>query len=165
MERFMRPLVLLALYASLDAAVVPTWGVAQSRSMRQGRALSPSRLSLAAIRGGAPSTEGIPILAGAAPIPGDGKVFLKLSINYGVDGGSIVAVGPSSCFGTGDIHKGESQPPYVARVLVLVQPQPDFLFASMFCVRSLESLSCGESLTRRVCACGASAQTAEEGRW
>ena len=117
MERFMRPLVLLVLYASLDAAVVPTWGVAPSRSMRipSARALSPSRLSLAAIRGGAPSTEGIPILAGAAPTPGDGKVSLKLSLNYGVDGGSIVAVGPSSCFGTGDIHKGESQPPHIAR--------------------------------------------------
>jgi len=111
MERFMRPLVLLALYASLDAAVVPTWGAAPGRSLRlsPSRALSPSRLSLVAIRGGAPSTEGIPLLAGAAPTPEDGKVFLKLSLNYGVDGGSIVAVGPSSCFGNGDIHKGESQ--------------------------------------------------------
>ena len=36
----------------------------------------------------------------------DGTVTLKLMINYGVDGGSIVAVGPASCFGSGDINKG-----------------------------------------------------------
>jgi hypothetical protein len=33
-------------------------------------------------------------------------VTLKLVINYGVDGGSIVVVGPASCFGSGDINKG-----------------------------------------------------------
>ena len=36
----------------------------------------------------------------------DGTVTLKLSINYGVDHGSIVAVGPASCFGQGDINRG-----------------------------------------------------------
>ena len=36
----------------------------------------------------------------------DGSVNLKLNLNYGVDRGTIVAVGPSSCFGSDDIHKG-----------------------------------------------------------
>jgi len=35
-------------------------------------------------------------------------VTLKLSLNYGVDNGNIVAVGPASCFGSGDLHKGTS---------------------------------------------------------
>ena len=38
----------------------------------------------------------------------DGTVTLKLSLNYGVDNGNIVAVGPASCFGSGDLHKGTS---------------------------------------------------------
>lgn len=102
----------LALVASVDAAAVPAWGAAAGRSLRRSpiarAALSPSHLSLVALRGGAASTEGIPLLAGASTTQDEGKVFLKLSINYGVDGGSIVAVGPSSAFGNGDIHKGLS---------------------------------------------------------
>ena len=34
----------------------------------------------------------------------DGSVKLKLVINYGVNKGSIVAVGPASCFGSGNTN-------------------------------------------------------------
>jgi hypothetical protein len=128
MQRLMRPLALAVLVACLDAAVVPTWGAAGGRSLRlsPARALSPSRLSLFPLRGGTASTNGIPVTA--APSHEDGKVFLKLSLNYGVEGGSIVAVGPSSCFGGGDIHrrghKSRYPPPRVARWHPRARPRP-----------------------------------------
>lgn len=50
-------------------------------------------------------------LASAAQSPTEGTVKIKLAINYGVEGGSIVAVGPHKSFGNGDIHKGERFPP------------------------------------------------------
>eukprot|EP00960_Hanusia_phi_P068882 766957-Hanusia_phi.AAC.6 len=66
--------------------------------------LVPSRVRVQSLRGGEPSLDGLPI----AKAPGDGAtgtVTVKLSINYGVDGGSIVAVGPASCFGNNDINR------------------------------------------------------------
>jgi len=58
------------------------------------------------LRGGEQKTSGLPI-ADASVVPQnlDGNVNLKLNLNYGVDRGTIVAVGPSSCFGSGDINK------------------------------------------------------------
>jgi hypothetical protein len=52
----------------------------------------------------------------------DGSVTLKLVINYGVDGGSIVVVGPASCFGSGDINKGIARPQSQARSEPLTAP-------------------------------------------
>jgi hypothetical protein len=56
------------------------------------------------LRGGGVTFTGLPI-AEKSDSAGSGTVSLKLSLNYKVDGGVIVAVGPSSSFGNGDIHK------------------------------------------------------------
>lgn len=56
------------------------------------------------IKGGGGSIP--PPVASGPQTPAEGKVKIKMSINYGVDGGSIVAVGPHQSFGNGDIHKG-----------------------------------------------------------
>ena len=61
-------------------------------------------LSVSHLRGGGVSFTGLPIAETAEPA-GSGTATLKLSLNYKVDGGVIVAVGPSSAFGNGDIHK------------------------------------------------------------
>mmetsp|Transcript_55312 Transcript_55312/g.115704 ORF Transcript_55312/g.115704 Transcript_55312/m.115704 type:complete len:839 (-) Transcript_55312:278-2794(-) len=53
--------------------------------------------------GGIPSFSGLPIAEKSEP--SSGTASIKLSLNYKVDGGVIVAVGPSSAFGNGDIHK------------------------------------------------------------
>mmetsp|Transcript_59783 Transcript_59783/g.140742 ORF Transcript_59783/g.140742 Transcript_59783/m.140742 type:complete len:838 (-) Transcript_59783:164-2677(-) len=63
-------------------------------------------LSLNRLRGGGASLDGLPVepVDGLAAPP-SGKVTLKFQINYKVDGGSIVAVGPANAFGNGDKHK------------------------------------------------------------
>jgi hypothetical protein len=109
---------LAVLLAACHAAVVPiSWSGTAGRSLR----LVPSRLTLpagpvalSALRGGAPSTQGIPLVEAMPTSTEDGKVTLKLSLNYGVDGGSIVVVGPSTSFGSGDINRGASPAPIEA---------------------------------------------------
>lgn len=63
------------------------------------------------IRGGGGSLP--PPVASGPQTPAEGKVKIKLSINYGVEGGSIVAVGPHQSFGNGDIHKGMKHFPQI----------------------------------------------------
>ncbi len=62
--------------------------------------------SVLRMRGGGPKSPPLPVVE-KKPSPGQGKVTLRLSLNYKVDGGNIVAVGPSTIFGSGDIHRGE----------------------------------------------------------
>jgi hypothetical protein len=62
--------------------------------------------SVLRMRGGGANSPPLPVVD-TKPMPGMGKVTLRLSLNYKVDGGVIVAVGPSSTFGSGDIHRGK----------------------------------------------------------
>ena len=62
-----------------------------------------SSLFVNRLRGGGVTFTGLPIAEKSEP--GSGTASLKLSLNYKVDGGVIVAVGPSLAFGNGDIHK------------------------------------------------------------
>lgn len=72
-------------------------------SREQNTALGQHRDSVLRMRGGHAT---LPLVDTQGATANGGKAKLKISINYGVEGGSIVVVGPGSSFGNGDINRG-----------------------------------------------------------
>jgi 4-alpha-glucanotransferase len=106
-NRLVMALCCVAVGVQIQASVLPpaAGGVLSARV--KPRLVAPHALSLKTrLRGGEQKTSGLPIADSTDDLQdAGGTVTIKLSINYGVDKGSIVAVGPSKCFGSGDIHK------------------------------------------------------------
>jgi len=104
---------LLALAALTSAAVAPGAPLSAARMGRMATRSAVASSALRNARGGAKASVLRMRGGGAAGLPlaespgqtGGGTVKLRLSLNYKVDGGSIVAVGPSTSFGSGDINR------------------------------------------------------------